>query len=147
MAVQRILLAHQNADCRRIFGSALAYEGYAVAEVTDGDIAMGMLRRTPFDLVITDLYLRSATDECLVRRVRADGILKTLPVIVLTAWSTEPHRKRALDEGADAYFLLPVGPRELLAVVHDLLAPKVPPQNGYRTLITPAALREERASL
>ena len=145
MPVQRILLAHENADCRRIFGSALTYEGYAVAEVTGCELALETLRSNHFDLVVSDLYLRSTGDECLVRRIRGEPALAALPVIVLSGWSTDPHRRLAMDEGADAFFPLPVSPRELMTVVHDLLAPRVPPRNGYHTTI--AGSKEERAPL
>ena len=68
------------------------------------------------------LYLRSVEDECLLRRIRRRGGWSHLPVVVLTGWTTEPHRTLARDEGADVYLPLPVGPRQLLAAVNRLLA-------------------------
>jgi DNA-binding response OmpR family regulator len=122
MPQQRLLLAHQNADCLKIYGSVLEHAGYEVVVADTGDRALLALRQSAVDLLITDLYLSSSEDECLVRLVRR-GPWAHLPVIVLTGWSTAPHRRLALEEGADVFFALPLGPRQLVQAVRELLAP------------------------
>lgn len=132
MAAQRVLLAHENADFRKIYGSVLQYEGYEVVSTTDGDEAIRLLTSMPCDLVVSDLYLRSEIDECVVRRVRREPATSHLPIIVLTSWATEPHRGLALDEGADIFFALPVSPKHFASVVRDLLSPKTPSVASHR---------------
>ena len=137
MAGQRVLLVHDNADCRRIYGAALSHEGYEVAVTEDGDEALDQFSRAPssWSLIVTDLFVRSRVDECfprLLKRAPVDGHPRP-PVVVLSAWSTEEHRRLANDEGADAYFPLPVPPSDFLIVVHDLLAPEPPPSVAQRT--------------
>lgn len=122
MPKPRVLLAHDDADCRKIYGSMLEIAGYDVVMSDHGDRALGLLSSAAFDILITDLYLRSVEDECLLRRVRRRGGWSHLPVVVLTGWTTDPHRTLARDEGADVYLPLPVGPRQLLAAVNRLLA-------------------------
>ena len=121
MAKGRVLLAHENADCRKIFGSVLAFDGYEVEAVADGESALRFLEALPFDALVTDLYLPSLGDECLVRAVRTHSLLEHLPVVVTTGWTTEPHRRVAIESGADAFLPLPVRPRELLDVVSRVL--------------------------
>ena len=116
----RILLAHANADCQKIYGSVLAYDGYEVDVVSDVESALARIATAPVDLVVTDLYLPSSNDECLLRRIRT-ALGSHLPVVVLTGWATEPHRRLAIDEGADRYLALPIRPRELVTIVRETL--------------------------
>ena len=136
MTRQRLLLAYENADCLKIYGSVLEFAGYEVALAESGDRALATLTGSAFDLLITDLYLSGADDQCFVRRVKRQTSWAHLPIIVLTGWSTAPHRRLALEEGADLFLPMPLGPRQLLQAVRDLLGPgeegdpTVPPTPG-----------------
>jgi DNA-binding response OmpR family regulator len=137
MAGQRVLLVHDNADCRRIYGAALAHEGYDITVTDDGDEAFEQYSHasSPWALVVSDLFVRSRVDECFLRLLRrARTKSPRPPVLVLSAWSTDDHRRLANEEGADAYFPLPVAPTDFLIVVHDLLAPKLPPRVTLRSI-------------
>ena len=128
MAGQRVLLVHENADCRRIYAAALAHESYDVIVVDDGDAALEVYSASSWALIVTDLFVRSQVDDCFLRLLqRAPASRVRPPVLVLSAWSTEEHRHLANAEGADAFFPLPVAPTDFLIVVHDLLAPSLPP--------------------
>lgn len=127
MAKGRVLLAHENADCLKIYGSVLAFEGYEVEVASDGDAALQLLATLAFDLVVSDLYLSSATDECFVRLVRANAFGAHLPVVVITGWTTEPHRLLALEAGTDAFLALPIRPGELSQIIARLLTPPSAP--------------------
>ena len=120
MAKGRILLAHGNADCQKIYGSVLAYEGYYVDVVSEVDTAVALLAAQAYDVVVTDLYLPSDGDECLVRRLR-DTLGSHLPVLILTGWTTESHRRLAYDVGADRFLALPIRPRELTSIIAEIL--------------------------
>lgn len=121
MAKGRILLAHGNADCQTIYGSALVHDGYFVDIVVNVESALQNLASASYDLVVADLYLPSAGDECLIRRMRHLPRAAHLPVVVLTGWTTEPHRRVAMDEDADDFLALPTRPRDLVATVASLL--------------------------
>jgi DNA-binding response OmpR family regulator len=127
MVSPRVLLAHENSDCRKIYGSVLEHGGYEVSVSEDCDVALAQLIGGRFDLVITDLYLRSTEDECFLRRLRSRGTWPHLPVVVLTGWTTEPHRRLAMEEGADAFYPLPMSPRELVSVANKLLSRRPSP--------------------
>jgi DNA-binding response OmpR family regulator len=121
---QRILLAHGNADCRKIYGIVLTFEGYAVDVAEDLQSALAQLSEAPYDAVISDLYLTGDDcDECLLRLMKAMPSAAHLPVIILTGWTTEPHRQLAMTLGADRYLTLPIRPRELATIVADVLDP------------------------
>lgn len=128
MSKGRILLAHGNSDCQTIYGSALRYEGYDVDIVSDVESALAWLDFKSWDLVIADLYLPSVADKCLLRRMRHESSAAHVPVIVLTGWSTEAHRRVAMDEEADDFLPLPTRPRELVDAVAAILGERSRPR-------------------
>lgn len=137
MARGLILLAHGNSDCQTIYGSVLRYSGYAVQIVDTVDEALERLAAGGFDAVLTDLYLGTVaqTDDCLVRQLRLAAFGAHLPVVVLTAWTTDGHRQLALDIGADRFLTMPATPRQVVATIDEVLghgdAPKLPPSPAW----------------
>jgi DNA-binding response OmpR family regulator len=121
MARERVLLAHGNADCQKIYGSVLTFDGYEVEAATDVPGTLALLASGHFDVVVSDLYLPNAGDECLIRVLRGSSETAHLPVIVLSGWTTEQHRRLAMDMGAEHYLPLPIRPRELSAIVGAVL--------------------------
>jgi DNA-binding response OmpR family regulator len=92
--------------------------GYRVDVATDGDEGLRAARSGDFDLVVLDIMLPrlDGTDVC--RKLRVDS---AVPVIMLTAKTTEDERIRGLDLGADDYVTKPFSPRELVARVRAVL--------------------------
>ena len=122
MARPRVLLAHGNADCQKIYGSVLLHQGYEVDAASDLESALVQIDRAPYDVIVADLYLFGRGDECLLRVVKGMPRAAHIPFVVLTGWTTEPHRQLAMAIGSDYFLALPVRPRELSAVLSTLLA-------------------------
>jgi CheY-like chemotaxis protein len=99
MGAMRVLLVHENADCRRICRTILEHDGVDVVETPDAEEALALITTRPFDLVATDLYVGSTSDECVVSRIKRSPTTADLPVIVMTSWTTEGHR-RVAERGA-----------------------------------------------
>jgi two-component system, OmpR family, alkaline phosphatase synthesis response regulator PhoP len=113
-----ILLVHAGMDVRRIYRAALEHAGYRVLDTSDGDDAMQLLAANDCFAVITDLFIDSeCDDQCFLRRVRRDPRSGSLPVLVVTAWTTDSYRDIALQGGATEFLGLPTLPRELVAKV------------------------------
>lgn len=81
------------------------------------------LRRTPFDLVITDVRLPGMSGFELVRQIKA--LRPDLPIIMITAYSSSQGKKEASDLGVYRYFEKPLDAQSLLAAVHTALYGKV----------------------
>ena len=137
MARGRILLAHGNADCQVIYSSVLTFSGYAVEVVDTVDAALQRLAAEHYDVVVSDLYLPAveSPDDCLVRQLRLAAFGAHLPAVILTAWTTTAHLHFAQAVGADRFLALPATPRQLLAVIDELLeqghAPSIPPSPSW----------------
>lgn len=96
----------------------LQKDGYPVLVAYDGGQAIELARRKQPGLIILDLMLPrvDGLDVCSILRCESD-----VPIIMLTAKSTEEDKLVGLDLGADDYVTKPFGPRELVARVRAIL--------------------------
>jgi two-component system KDP operon response regulator KdpE len=116
--VQRILIVEDETEIRRFVRMALSAEGFEVIEadsVQRGLIEAGTRRP---DLVVLDLGLPDGDGIELIRDLRA---WSDMPVLVLSARTTEADKIGALDAGADDYLVKPFSAGELLARVRAQL--------------------------
>jgi DNA-binding response OmpR family regulator len=96
----------------------LRREGYSILAAYDGAQALDQARRGHPDLIVLDLMLPEldGTDVC--RLLRAGS---RVPIIMLTARSTDDDKLAGLDIGADDYVTKPFNPRELVARIRAVL--------------------------
>jgi two-component system KDP operon response regulator KdpE len=116
--MQRILIVEDEAEIRRFVRMSLVAEGFEVVEaegVQRGLIEAGTRRP---DLVVLDLGLPDGDGIELIRDLRA---WSDMPVLVLSARTTETDKINALDAGADDYLVKPFSAGELLARVRAQL--------------------------
>jgi two-component system KDP operon response regulator KdpE len=117
-AGSQILIVEDEAHIRRFVRLTLEAEGHTVHEAENyqrGLIEAGTRRP---DLVVLDLGLPDGDGVGLIRELRQ---WSTMPVIVLSARSTEASKIAALDAGADDYLVKPFGSGELSARVRAQL--------------------------
>ncbi|MGH6952036.1 MAG: PAS domain S-box protein, partial [Vitreimonas sp.] len=112
----RILLADDNADMREYVRRLLGGQ-YEVEAVADGEAALNVVRERTPDLVLADVMMPNLDGFGLLRELRADERLKTVPVILLSARAGEEARVEGMEAGADDYLVKPFSARELLARV------------------------------
>lgn len=113
-AKPRIVLADDNADMRQYISRLLAPR-FEVKAVSDGRAALEEVRRCRPDLVLTDVMMPCLDGFGLLRALRSDGSLRTLPVILLSARAGEEACVEAVERGADDYLVKPFSARELVA--------------------------------
>lgn len=110
----RILFADDSAGMRdyvrRLLGRA-----YEVTVVNDGVEALEAARKTLPDLVLSDVQMPNMDGLELVKTVRGDEVLKTVPVVLLSASAAEQQKAQAFESGVDDYLVKPFSARELLA--------------------------------
>ncbi len=102
-----ILIVDDESDVRTVLNILLAQCGYAVTEAADGQEALDLMSQREFDLVFLDLMMPRLTGEEVLERMKADGRLARLPVIVLTAVSQRKDVKRGYEKGASFYVVKP----------------------------------------
>jgi len=116
----RVLLADDNAEMRSFIRRLLAAD-YDVEVVADGGAALDAMRRARPSLVVTDLVMPNIDGIALVKAIRADDSLRTLPVIVVTERGELDARVEGIEAGVDDYLVKPFSPRELRARVRAVL--------------------------
>ncbi len=101
----------------------LSRRGYKVEVARDGRQAVQYIDATeaPPELVLLDVMLPYVDGFELINKIRAHATWSQVPVIMLTAKSTEQHIVRALDNGANDYVVKPFRPEELMARVRRLI--------------------------
>jgi PAS domain S-box-containing protein len=117
----RILIADDNADMREYL-QRLLRQDYEVEAVTDGEAALKSARERRPDLILSDIMMPRMDGFGLLRAVRGDEALKTVPVILLSARAGEEARIEGIQSGADDYLIKPFSARELLARVGSNIA-------------------------
>ncbi|MFI6621806.1 response regulator transcription factor [Streptomyces sp. NPDC050528] len=116
-----IVVAEDDADQAELIRRYLEHEGHTVTVAGDGRLALDLLRRRLPDLMVLDVMMPWIDGLDVCRIVRADPRLAHLPVLLLTARSSEDDLLAGLDLGADDYMTKPFSPRELVARVRSLL--------------------------
>lgn len=113
-----VLVAEDDIKQAEIIGHYLRREGHTASVVHDGRAALREIRRREPDLVVLDVMMPAVDglDVCRVLRRESD-----LPVLMLTARTTEDDLLLAFDLGADEYMTKPYSPRELMARIRNLL--------------------------
>jgi PAS domain S-box-containing protein len=112
----RILIADDNADMREYLVGLLA-QNWRVEAVADGAAALAAARRERPDLVLTDIMMPVVDGFGLLRELRADAALASIPVVMLSARAGEEASVVGLEAGADDYLVKPFSSRELIARV------------------------------
>ncbi|PZG17187.1 response regulator transcription factor [Nonomuraea aridisoli] len=113
-----VLVAEDDVKQAELIRRYLEREGHDVVAVHDGREALDSVRRRAPDLLVLDVMMPrvDGLDVCRVLRAESD-----IPVLMLTARSTEDDLLLGLDLGADDYMTKPYSPRELMARVRALL--------------------------
>jgi two-component system chemotaxis sensor kinase CheA len=102
---QSILVAEDSITARMLLKNILESAGYAVRTAVDGVDAWAALSTGQFDLLVSDVEMPRMDGFDLTARVRADGRLADLPVVLVTALESREHRERGADAGANAYLV------------------------------------------
>ena len=115
----RILCVDDNLDSRELICFMLQENGYDVTCIESGREALALVENESFDLLILDNWMPGMTGTEVTQLIRQFD--QTTPIIFYTAAAYEAHKKAALDAGAQAYLVKPVGLDALLDEVEKLI--------------------------
>lgn len=122
MASERILLAEDNPQNRRLAQFLLKSRGYLVYEATTGPEAVDLARKHLPDLVLMDLQLPGLDGFTATRMLKEDPGTKEIPVVAMTAYAMKGDREKAVAAGCDGYITKPIDTKEFPVTVSHYLA-------------------------
>ena len=103
----RLAVVEDNAD-NRLLLQAILGDRYALDEYDNGTDALAGITAARPDLVLLDISLPGMDGNEILKRIRADGQLRDLPVIALTAHAMAGDREKFLAAGFDDYITKPI---------------------------------------
>ncbi|WP_447646091.1 response regulator [Nocardioides zeae] len=116
-----VLVVDDNPDVVEILSFLLEEQGYDVAVRHNGAEALTYCATSPPALVLLDVSLPVLDGLQVVRQMRADAELQTIPVVLLTARAHPDDVARGRDAGATSYLVKPFDVAVLLDVVAGLV--------------------------
>ncbi len=114
----RILVADDEAEIREVLRLYLEKEGYEIVEAADGTEAVRLIKEETIDLALLDIMMPGIDGYRVLRNIREEN---NLPVIMLSAKSSDSDKILGLDLGADDYITKPFVPLEAVARVKSNL--------------------------
>jgi chemosensory pili system protein ChpA (sensor histidine kinase/response regulator) len=112
-----VMVVDDSLTVRKITGRLLARQGYEVLTAKDGVDAVEQLADARPDVMLVDIEMPRMDGFELVRTLRADPALCTIPIIMITSRSADKHRQHAQELGVNHYLGKPYDEEELLAIV------------------------------
>lgn len=116
----QVLLVDDEPDLARLVAFNLSEAGFEVTTSGSAEDAFSVAKRARPSLAIVDVMLPAASGIDLLRRIRADGDLAEVPVLLLTARGDEEDRVLGFESGADDYVVKPFSVAELVLRVRAL---------------------------
>lgn len=118
---KRILVVEDEPDIAAVVAYQLTREGFQVETAATGPEAMAALEREAPDLVLLDRMLPGLSGDEVLKALRADPSMQSIPVLILTAKREQDERIEGLELGADDYLTKPFSPKELVLRVKAIL--------------------------
>jgi EAL domain-containing protein (putative c-di-GMP-specific phosphodiesterase class I)/CheY-like chemotaxis protein len=110
-----VLVVEDDDAVRRSVQRVLVRAGFTVFDVSSGQEALGLLARTEFDCIVTDINMPCMSGVDVLRAVRERDL--DVPVVLLTGAPTVATAVRAVEYGAFAYLTKPIEPAALAQLV------------------------------
>jgi len=119
-----VLVVDDSIDNVAVISLDLQSEGYKVVTASNGEEAVSVASLTHPDLILMDLSMPRMDGFEATRKIREFETLKEVPVIAITAFSTDGFRRAAYDVGIAGYLVKPIDSKRMHHLIRRLLAPK-----------------------
>ena len=112
-----VLIVDDSVTVRKVTSRLVERYGYEAHVAIDGIDALEKLQEMTPDAIVLDIEMPRMDGFDLARNIRADGVLRDLPIIMITSRIAEKHREHALELGVNHYLGKPYSDEELLSLV------------------------------
>ena len=116
-----VLIVDDEAAIREMVSLALETAKFNVLEASDSQEGHAIIIDSQPDVVLLDWMMPGTTGLELLRRLRRDPLTEKIPVILLTAKTSEDSKITGLDSGADDFISKPFSPKELVSRIRAVI--------------------------
>jgi len=117
----KILIADDSPDLVNILSSRFRALGFQVFEARDGMEALEQARANHPDIILLDVMMPELNGFQVCRRMKQDPATVAIPIIMLTAKSSEADKFWGTEVGADHYLTKPIDPGRVVLQVQEML--------------------------
>lgn len=118
---KKILIVEDNELNLKLFRDLLGANGFATFETREGIEAISMTRSVQPDLIIMDIQLPEISGLDITRKLKADGMLRHIPVIAVTAFAMKDDQEKIMRAGCEAYLSKPIAIDDFIRTIRRLL--------------------------
>jgi DNA-binding response OmpR family regulator len=118
---KKILVVDDDADLIQLISFNLKQAGYSIGTASNGVDAIKKAHSLNPDLIVLDVMMPELDGFAVCELLRRDAQTASIPIMMLTAISSELGRMAALGSGATDFITKPFSPRLLLGRIEDLL--------------------------
>ncbi|HEX9719731.1 MAG TPA: response regulator [Ramlibacter sp.] len=126
----RILLVEDNDINQQVVRELLEDAGLAVDVAENGEVALGMVGNTAYDLVFMDMQMPVMDGLTATRAIRKMGRLKHLPIVAMTANAMEQDRQKCLAAGMNDALIKPIDPERISDMLLKWIKPRAAAQQS-----------------
>jgi len=111
-----VLIVDDSPVMRSFIRRVMTLSGFEVREcfeASNGEEALTQLKEHRVDVILTDINMPTMNGEELLRRLGADGVLKSVPALVISTDATRGRILRMMSLGAEGYMTKPFSPESL----------------------------------
>ncbi|RAI37003.1 response regulator [Rhodoplanes serenus] len=120
MTKKSVLAVEDGITMRLFYRDVLEKAGFVVEEAANGVEGLERALMTRFDLMVVDINMPKMNGYEMVRQVRGNPALRSIPVLTVSTEEKDDDVVKAYEAGANFYLVKPVRPDELTAVVRLL---------------------------
>lgn len=122
MSKHRVLIVEDSPTMRQLLVFALRrLKDVEIVEAQDGMDGLRRVSNDHFDIALIDINMPVMDGLKLIRLMRSEESLKSIPIVVITTEGASEDRERAIALGADEYLTKPIQANRVLEVVKGLL--------------------------
>jgi CheY-like chemotaxis protein len=117
MKNKTILVIEDNRINLKLVRVLLTIGNYQVLEASDAESGIALAREHIPDLILMDMELPGMDGHCATKIIKEDELLKTIPVLALTAQSMPGDDIKAMEAGCSAYITKPIDTKNFLHTI------------------------------
>ncbi|MCJ0763493.1 response regulator [Variovorax terrae] len=134
----RLLLVEDNDINQMVASEILRDAGFVVDIADNGQIALDMVARSRYDLVLMDMQMPVMDGIAATREIRRDARLHGLPIVAMTANAMQQDRDRCREAGMNDFLMKPINPEQLWDMLLKWIKPRSDAGAGAGSAEAPA---------